>query len=1267
MNNEPMDAIFYFAPTMEEYKRKIDNQEILARTIVFVENVQQIYKNGKMYPDLSGIKTAINNAKNESYQQSLDVINSLLNELRDEYTADLNTARDNIRNYQQEMQNIKNKLDSLTDDEGHIKVTEVEGLYDVIARWWTNKDGDSRFTTIEQRLSAQEGLIQTLGTNYDALNNQVIDYGNTVNLLNGTLNQYLKKADLSSAIETLIGEEWNVENSSFIQYLKKIDTNDDLVQSLSLRMKINGEDSSLSILNSRIDATNTAVSGLTTKVNDVEAIAMQFSAWQNGEEYTYLSGLKTKANNGEALFDLTAAIINGLSTEAKASIVGLVKDGKSSLELSADDIIFNGTTWANEFYVKQLHSYSGTGVDKDGFHVTIDNGTIRGYKRTTVDGTSTNTDIYKFNNDGSGQLATGYITWGTELVNGQEKAWLKINGDQVKFTYFRNGDEIIESLKTYVNTLITDNLSESGYLTSEDLVAYGFLNSSALQSNEWLLGQLGDLSTRISNIDLGNGITETTVRGWVDGEVQAYLEGTDFLTGSDLYGFVSHDELATALKFQVVDGEWELCEDQNGNIVRGHFGNNDDEEFFKDENNVVYNLVTENTEDKGKYVNGDTKLTPVTVTVGDMKAALEKLNTYFISAIDQNGNEYKGQFFKDTTNGEYFKDEDGTIYTLVTDEDSQNYGKYVNGDKILSKRLGLASSTDIKSQVKNYVDDTVALSSIKTWAQNIMGEATSAGFSLSALIKKLGNTTNSIDISGIVNELSSEITISADKITLDGTTFADTIFADLINTNTLHSYSGDSVDGDGFHVVINEGTIEGYNRTTADNISTDSTLYKFNNDGSGNIANNNITWDSDGKLSIKNLVIDNKTSTAGSDLNLVEIYSWYSIPVDYLEHTTIPGQGTPAPGTDVRKDVIGYRIYRNGFLIKDDFINIQYENIDHFQNTKYPTYPEEQYDKYVIPTGSSSYLAYSIQQINEESILDFYKDESQFNVELFNAIFKDKNEQYLFANDDVIYFNLPSQIVRYNGTRFNVSSTRIKEQYSGSIAHKVLFSHHVFALVANTIDDENSSEDNHDYIVNLLKELLSEVYENQVDISAIAETAYQTYFHYTDSIESIRDLLVRWAELGDYDLLTEVEKNQIELYMQHAVNLSANVFELKAIVDGEYTLLGTNSDSISSGNTIQITQEQKSDYINKIQTNTYDRGEFLSISEPTLHFRGRDGEPGIMDVPFREGIYGLLSYNLYNDSTNPNVPGDGLPEASPNTIDLKTKPGLHLTWSQFVS
>jgi hypothetical protein len=48
-----IDTIFYFAPTKTEYESYQNGHEIDPRTVVFVAETGEIYKNGKLYGKMS--------------------------------------------------------------------------------------------------------------------------------------------------------------------------------------------------------------------------------------------------------------------------------------------------------------------------------------------------------------------------------------------------------------------------------------------------------------------------------------------------------------------------------------------------------------------------------------------------------------------------------------------------------------------------------------------------------------------------------------------------------------------------------------------------------------------------------------------------------------------------------------------------------------------------------------------------------------------------------------------------------------------------------------------------------------------------------------------------------------------------------------------------------------------------------------------------------------------------------------------------------------
>ena len=47
--NNLIDTIFYFADTKAEYVQALQENRVLSRTIVFVDETREIYKDGKLF------------------------------------------------------------------------------------------------------------------------------------------------------------------------------------------------------------------------------------------------------------------------------------------------------------------------------------------------------------------------------------------------------------------------------------------------------------------------------------------------------------------------------------------------------------------------------------------------------------------------------------------------------------------------------------------------------------------------------------------------------------------------------------------------------------------------------------------------------------------------------------------------------------------------------------------------------------------------------------------------------------------------------------------------------------------------------------------------------------------------------------------------------------------------------------------------------------------------------------------------------------------
>ena len=209
---------------------------------------------------------------------------------------------------------------------------------------------------------------------------------------------------------------------------------------------------------------------------------------------------------------------------------------------------------------------------------------------------------------------------------------------------------------------------------------------------------------------------------------------------------------------------------------------------------------------------------------------------------------------------------------------------FVKQDALGNAVAGLvANNNDVKASITAIVDDKT--SNIKIAADKV---EFSNGDTVAAKIQ---------------DNITSIAALQADKASVASlnalTAKVNSLTGDTASMDSLHSYEGDGVlNGDwdsdialdGQHVVIDDGKIEGYTKTGENKIGQ----YSLNADGSGFIADGNISWDEDGNVTInyKNVKI--------TDQIILDIINLYSIGNIYY---------------------MSYRIMKNGFVLKDGFVS----------------------------------------------------------------------------------------------------------------------------------------------------------------------------------------------------------------------------------------------------------------------------------------------------------------------------------------------------------
>lgn len=491
-----IDTIFYFATTMDEYRNLVEEQQISARTIVFVEETQEIYKNGKLYPDISGVKKAINNASTKSWQDTVRAIGELNNELREAFNASITDTNASLAEAQSKINEVRTKLSTLTDNEGNalIDVDKANGLIELFAEYW-NVDNQT-YTNFENIWNAQAGKAGLTAEFVDTVNEKVNEFQSIVDIVNGRKDEWVKSTDINGNIVTKVGQLMSAEGGILRNYVTTTQVNPD--QFSTIYNEMNLAKGTYESINARLNNNEQIVAGWQSQVDGFSATAQQFSEFLEGDEYAFLSSLKTYANGDESYFDLTAAKILGALDEdnenkVAAKIFGYVKNNVSNLELTADNIqigenvtltdelstikgklLVDGNVTAKAVVVgtnPQILINSTDGIKHTGgkFQINMDGSGFFGNESSkiswTPDGAITATGI---NIVGSSNVPEGW----EDLVNTVSKldgySYLGNNG----ITFANNNDTIILSLADGLKHYKTANNTKSGYNLKNDGSGY---------------------------------------------------------------------------------------------------------------------------------------------------------------------------------------------------------------------------------------------------------------------------------------------------------------------------------------------------------------------------------------------------------------------------------------------------------------------------------------------------------------------------------------------------------------------------------------------------------------------------------------------------------------------------------------------------------------------------------------------------------------------------------------------------------------------------
>ena len=346
-----IDTIFYFCPTQEEYDRTVDTsnggQGISDKTITFVEDVREIYLNGKGYGKTStaGLVsddrlTSTIAALQESLNNTIQQTNTNLDAVEADLLQQLTTAETGIQNTIAVLR---------SDTEGAISRLKTEVLDDV-----------------------DEGFVAK--ANLDTYVTNAVKDGLGIS----SLADVALKSDITSSEATISTRFQTVEGDVS-----------------TLQGGLTTTNSSLATLQAQSDADHAKI-----------AAVADWSGWVEGQPVSFNGGLITQANADGVI----AGLIANSNSDVAAAVSAQVTRGTSNITLSADKIYLDAnTTLANTIQATQGNiagftiSNNSLSASQGDYSIELTPYHFATFKNSTL----TN----EIKSDGSGSIASGGITW----------------------------------------------------------------------------------------------------------------------------------------------------------------------------------------------------------------------------------------------------------------------------------------------------------------------------------------------------------------------------------------------------------------------------------------------------------------------------------------------------------------------------------------------------------------------------------------------------------------------------------------------------------------------------------------------------------------------------------------------------------------------------------------------------------------------------------------------------------------------------------------
>lgn len=241
--------------------------------------------------------------------------------------------------------------------------------------------------------------------------------------VSSALSGFLSTADLNSA------------KSEIYSAISAKDANDNFI--------------SLAALKTAVDNNTASISAISTNGTDT-------------------SGFVSRAGLGEAVSELFASSGNGQSADAKASVVALVRDNKSQLQLSAEDVNINGyLTGGNATFRGDVHANSFITGEDDESGISVMSGQF--------DSTRANTNKAYFAYDSAQGAVTMWFyqsgTW--KCIDLSETVYTPVNEGFITHTVYtlNENQTVLPSSPTQVN-IYESRVSGKYYVSADSTSNY---------------------------------------------------------------------------------------------------------------------------------------------------------------------------------------------------------------------------------------------------------------------------------------------------------------------------------------------------------------------------------------------------------------------------------------------------------------------------------------------------------------------------------------------------------------------------------------------------------------------------------------------------------------------------------------------------------------------------------------------------------------------------------------------------------------------------